>query len=89
MSNLTSNQINVTVKLFAVFQETIHQSEITLSLAPHSPVSAVYDILSETYPTLKFWQSVTRYAVNLSFADPHTQLEDGDIIALIPPVSGG
>ncbi len=92
MSNLSHqvpDRIKVTVKLFAAFQEAVSKPEIDLVLPSHSPVSAVYDILTWTYPALDRWKAVTRYAINLNFTDESTILQDGDEIALIPPVSGG
>jgi sulfur-carrier protein len=84
-----SQKIKVTVKLFAAFQEAIAGSEIILALAPNSPVHQVYDELVLQYPNLEKWRSLTRFAINLEFVDSHTLLQDGDEIALIPPVSGG
>ena len=89
MSNSISHQIKVNVKLFAAFQEAFSQSEISLVLPAHSPVSRVYEKLLTTHPALEQWRSVTRYAINLNFAEENTLLQDGDEVALIPPVSGG
>jgi sulfur-carrier protein len=88
-----SELITVRVKLFAAFQEAIAESEIELSLPPLTTVAAIYDRLLSEYPKLAAklepWRSLTRYAVNLEFAEPETLLQDGDEVALIPPVSGG
>jgi sulfur-carrier protein len=88
-----SELITVRVKLFAAFQEAIAESEIELSLPPLTAVAAIYDRLLNQYPKLATklepWRSLTRYAVNLEFAEPETLLQDGDEVALIPPVSGG
>jgi sulfur-carrier protein len=89
MPNLTSDQIKITVKLFAAFQEAVSQSEISLTLPASSPVSTVYKNLVKTYPSLEQWEPVTRYAINLNFVEQNTILQDGDEVALIPPVSGG
>ncbi|AFY71225.1 thiamine S protein [Thalassoporum mexicanum PCC 7367] len=91
MSNpdLTVTEIAVTVKLFAAFQETIAAEQIELNLPARSPVVAVFDYLVQDYPELEKWRSHTRFAINLDFAPPDTELQDGDEVALIPPVSGG
>jgi len=85
----TVQAIKITVKLFAAFQEAIATSEIVLDMAVGSAVSEVYDQLVLQYPHLEKWRSLTRFAINLDFVDSKTILEDGDEIALIPPVSGG
>jgi sulfur-carrier protein len=85
--------ITVRVKLFAAFQEAIAENEIELNLPPQSDVASIYDRLLSQYPHLSAklepWRSLTRYAVNLEFAEPEKILQDGDEVALIPPVSGG
>jgi molybdopterin synthase sulfur carrier subunit len=73
-----AEDIQITVKLFAIFQEV-----------PSTSVSAIFDRLVSNHPHLEKWRSLTRYAVNLNFVDPQTILKNGDEVALIPPVSGG
>jgi sulfur-carrier protein len=84
-----SDTITITVKLFAAFQEAIATSEMQLAIPANAPVMQVYDRLVSEYPMLEKWRSLTRYAVNLDFVEPDTILQEGDEVALIPPVSGG
>jgi sulfur-carrier protein len=84
-----SEDIQVTVKLFAIFQEVLATDEMQITLAPGTSVSQIFDRLVNQHPHLEKWRSLTRYAVNLNFADPQTILKNGDEVALIPPVSGG
>lgn len=86
--NIGTN-IQVTVKLFAIFQETFGVAELTMHLESDACVSQVFDHLVSQQPHLEKWRSLTRYAINLNFVDPHTVLQHGDEVALIPPVSGG
>jgi len=81
--------IQITVKLFAIFQEVLATDQLQLSLESGTSVSAIFDRLVSQHPHLEKWRSLTRYAVNLNFADPQTILKNGDEVALIPPVSGG
>ena len=81
--------IKVKVKLFASFQEAIDSPEIDLKLLLNAPVVQVYEELVNQYPELEKWRSLIRYAVNLEFVQPDALLQDGDEVALIPPVSGG
>lgn len=84
-----TEQITVTVKLFAAFQEAIARDAMQISLPARATVRQVYDHLVSDYPDLEQWRSLTRYAVNLDFVEPDKLLSDGDEVALIPPVSGG
>jgi MoaE-MoaD fusion protein len=74
--------MTVTVKLFAGLRELAGYSERTLE-----DVERLSDVwaelgLGEEPPGLL-------YAVNKEYAEPGRELADGDVVALIPPVSGG
>ncbi len=62
------------------------------SLALPEGVSTVADLtehLETTYPELSGRLDQVRFAVNECFADSNEAVSDGDVVALIPPVSGG
>lgn len=84
-----SENICVKVKMFAIFQEVFATDEMQITLEAGAPVSQIFDCLVSQHPNLERWRSLTRYAVNLNFVQPHTVLANGDEVALIPPVSGG
>jgi molybdopterin synthase sulfur carrier subunit len=81
--------IQVTVKLFAAYQEACGVGEMVMELPPDSPVALVCDRLLASHPELEQWRDLTRFGINLQFAEPDTILSDGDEVVLIPPVSGG
>ena len=89
MSLATSPDITVTVKLFAVYQETFNTDKISLQFPPNTPVKAILAKLAQTRPELVKWRDVTRFGLNLEFVEPDAVMSDGDEIVLIPPVSGG
>ncbi len=84
-----SGSINVTVKLFAAYQEAYQVSELILELPPETTVALVLDQLINEHPELNQWRNLTRFGVNLQFVEPDTTLQNGDEVVLIPPVSGG
>jgi sulfur-carrier protein len=86
---MTESRVTVTVKLFAAYQEACGVSELQMELPLGACVVAVRDRLIADYPQLVPWRDVTRFGINLAFAAPDTQLQPGDEVVLIPPVSGG
>ena len=81
--------MTITLKLFAIYQETYGVPELTLELPPQTAINAVLAQMIAEHPTLKPWQEVTRFGVNYQFVEGDTLLQEGDELVLIPPVSGG
>ncbi len=81
--------INISVKLFAIYQETYQQDQLNVQLEEQATVKTLADYIFSEHPELEEWRDVTRYGVNMAFVDENTVLQDGDEIVLIPPVSGG
>ena len=82
--------IRVRVLYFAVVRELMAIPEESLELP--SNVMRVADViphLETIRPHLKGRFQSVRIAVNESFASDAQPLQDGDVIALIPPVAGG
>ncbi|MEM8503425.1 MAG: MoaD/ThiS family protein [Cyanobacteria bacterium P01_D01_bin.1] len=83
------SEITITLKLFAVYQETVGLSEKVMILPEGTTAGGVRDRLITDYPKLSDWKDLTRFGINLQFADASTPLKNGDELVLIPPVSGG
>ena len=81
--------MTITLKLFAIYQETLGVPEKTLTLPVGTTAGAVRDFLIAEHSSLAKWKDLTRFGINLAFADADTALKDGDELVLIPPVSGG
>lgn len=71
----------VTVRLFAGLRERAGWSQREIEAARVSDVWAALDLGEEPDGLL--------YAVNREYAPADRELADGDVVALIPPVSGG
>jgi sulfur-carrier protein len=81
--------IEITVKLFAAYQEAYGKSELKFNF--NHPLT-VYELLEKVLtakPELEQWRGVTRFGVNLQFVAGNTLLSNGDEVVFIPPVSGG
>lgn len=81
--------IQVTVKLFAAYQDAYGVPEIHLELPANSTVEQVCDRILLDRPALAPLREMTQFGVNLEFVSRDTVVKSGDEIVLIPPVSGG
>lgn len=81
--------IQVTVKLFAAYQEAYGMPELRLELPQGTTVATLRDRLLAERPELEGWRNLTKFGVNLEEVAPETVLQDGDEVVMIPPVSGG
>ena len=78
--------ITVEVRFFAMLRERAGGERLRVELPGGSTVAALRAYLRERLPELPQGYAV---AVGLSYAATERVLEDGDEVALIPPVSGG
>jgi len=81
--------MQVTVKLFATYREIAGSKELTLRLGNGATIRALLDSVYAKVPRLKGFEETMLVAVNHEFAEPSTRLQEGDEVALMPPVSGG
>ncbi len=78
----------VEVLFFAAAREATGTSSVRLDVAPGTTVDALAATLRARFPKLAAVGAV-RFAVGERFADGSTTVADGDVVAFIPPVSGG
>lgn len=86
---MSAEEIHVRVKFFGPAKDLTGCEEALLRLPRGSPLSRAISTLLDIFPNLTDRLSHYKFAVNADYADGNTVLEDGDEIALIPPVSGG
>ncbi len=81
--------MRLNVLLFAQLAETVGTDRITLDLPDDSIVADALESLSSEHPGIAKLRNVLAAAVNERYCTVATALNDGDTLALIPPVSGG
>ena len=79
----------IRVLLFSVLRELVGERELTLALPDPPTGEEVLNRLETRCPGLAEYRSVIRLAVNEGYVSEDVELNRGDEIALITPVSGG
>lgn len=86
---LVNPTIRIRVLLFARLVDETGKRELELSMARGATVSDALNALCEQYPQIAAARSSVAAALNDVYAPASRELSDGDVLALIPPVSGG
>ncbi len=81
--------MKATVKLFAMLREKAGTPELQVELPESSTVADLLKKVEGLFPGLPSSAPVTMIAVNSEYVERSHPLQDGDEVALIPPVSGG
>jgi len=81
--------VRIRVRLFAIQRELAGTREVGLEVPDDATVADAWEALVARYPALAPGRDFVRFARNGAYADTATSLQDGDEVAMIPPVSGG
>ena len=83
-----SRIVKIKVLYFAELRDALGKSEEEMSTSADS-IGALASELASRYDAIRVRMSSVRFAKNESFASREDALEEGDTIALLPPVAGG
>ncbi|CAN5364673.1 hypothetical protein BH09PLA1_BH09PLA1_05280 [soil metagenome] len=81
--------MRITVKLFAILRDRAGVSEFPLDLERGSATSVALELIATRYAAIKDLLPRAALAINQEYVPRDSPLNDGDELALIPPVSGG
>jgi len=81
--------MRITIRLFALLKDRAGTDRITLDLPEKSTIATAVEQLRHSLPALADHLHHIAFALNRSYTQSNTPLQDGDELALIPPVSGG
>jgi molybdopterin converting factor subunit 1 len=77
------------VLLFAALREAVGARELVIDLPDPATVAVLRCRLAADHPRLAPLVQNAAVAINEEYAREDHPIRDGDVIALIPPVSGG
>lgn len=81
--------MRIRVRLFAIQRELAGTRAVELELPAGATIEFAWRALVQLHPSLAPGRAFVRFARNADYAAADTRLEDGDELAVIPPVSGG
>ncbi len=89
LSKANGSMISVRCRLFAQYAEIVGRDELTVKLPPEATVGDAVCKLREQAPHGELLPERPLVALNQVHALPDQPLQDGDELALLPPVAGG
>lgn len=80
--------MNITVLFFGISSDLVTENKVDLTLDKTISIAEFRTHLQEVYPAL---ENIKTYAlaVNEAYATDDVLLKSNDVVAIIPPVSGG
>ena len=87
MSN--SSEVRVLVLFFGGARDAVGSNQIEIALDAPATVASAFRSLVEKFSGLERFGRSLLFAVNQEYATPETVIEEGDELAVFPPVSGG
>jgi molybdopterin converting factor subunit 1 len=81
--------VTLRVKLFALARQLAGAEEVELTVVPPVTVGSVREALAEQSSPLASLVRHSMFAVGTEYARDDVVVQEGDELALIPPVSGG
>jgi molybdopterin converting factor subunit 1 len=86
---VNKSAVRIEVLYFAVLRERVRLDRETVELPDGADVRAARAAIAARHPGIAALLPQIQTAVNRAMAEPERRLEDGDEVALIPPVAGG
>ncbi|MSO19928.1 MAG: hypothetical protein EXQ56_05590 [Acidobacteria bacterium] len=81
--------MQIRVLFFGILKDVIGCAEQHVQLDAGADLAQLYAAMEAKYPGLARHRSSLKFSRNREFVDARQRLEDGDEVALLPPVSGG
>jgi molybdopterin converting factor small subunit len=81
--------MKVRAEFYSRLKEIIGAPALEISLRKNATVNVLFEQLKESHPQLRDFEKSMLFGVGVEFVDRNHVLNDGDVIAIMPPVQGG
>lgn len=81
--------MKVRAEFYSRLKEIIGAPALDISLPENATVNDLFEQLKENYPQLRDFEKSMLFGLGVEFVDRNHVLNDGDVIAIMPPVQGG
>jgi molybdopterin converting factor subunit 1 len=81
--------MKIKVKFFASYKEAVGTDEMDLDVKKGTNVSQLLEVVKTKHPSIGELIEPLIVSVNKEYAEFDKVLQEGDEVALLPPVSGG
>jgi molybdopterin converting factor subunit 1 len=81
--------VKITCKFFALLRDRVGAAESQIDLNSDATVADAVETVAARFPDVREVLKTCAVALNQEYANPSTKLNEGDVLAIIPPVSGG
>ena len=89
MIETRANTVTVKILFFGAVRDAAGVSEASLEMPAPASVSTLKESVYRQYERVSHFAKSLMVAVNEEYAPDDTGLKDQDIVAFLPPVSGG
>ena len=80
--------MKITILLFGILRDVIGENRLVKALTKNSSLEELRQELAKEFPQLNTYKNYS-IAVNETYAENEYVIKENDVLALIPPVSGG
>ena len=80
--------MSITILLFGILRDVVGESKLEWAVNMNTTLENLRQDLAKDYPELKNYKNYS-IAVNEVYAESDCIIKENDVVALIPPVSGG
>ncbi len=81
--------MKIRVQFFGQLREVTGVVETEVKMPAGGHISELIDVLQQKYPALRPYMASTSFALNDEYVSREQPLQHGNVVCVLPPISGG